>query len=123
MRPSRIKPIRMAKKKGFRRLKAGLSQTSTGRPHSQPLEAKQLVRIAQPEKISQKTLVLAERIESIMDVIDKEGRVLKCRYCARVLDVKVVGQPDRNLIEVTVTFKVVNTNEVVVFTTTLSRLR
>jgi len=22
-----------------------------------------------------------------MDVIDKEGRVLKCRYCSRVLDV------------------------------------
>ena len=42
---------------------------------------------------------------------------------ARVLDVKVVGQPDRNLIEVTVTFNVVNTNEIVVFTTTLSRLR
>ena len=28
-----------------------------------------------------------ERIESIMDVVDKDGRVLKCRYCGRVLDV------------------------------------
>ena len=28
-----------------------------------------------------------EHIESIMDVIDKEGRVLRCRYCSRVLDV------------------------------------
>jgi len=28
-----------------------------------------------------------EHIESIMDVIDKEGTVLKCRYCARILDV------------------------------------
>ena len=29
----------------------------------------------------------SEHIESIMDVMDKEGRVLKCRYCSRVLDV------------------------------------
>ena len=28
-----------------------------------------------------------EHIESVMDVIDKEGRVLKCRYCSRILDV------------------------------------
>ena len=28
-----------------------------------------------------------EHIDSIMDVIDKEGMILKCRYCSRVLDV------------------------------------
>ena len=31
-----------------------------------------------------------EHIESIMDVIDKEGMVLKCRYCARILDVSKI---------------------------------
>ena len=63
--------------------------------------------------------------EDLDEAIIEAIRVNVKRYepRARVLDVKVVGQPDRNLIEVTVTFKVVNTNEVVVFTTTLSRLR
>jgi len=42
---------------------------------------------------------------------------------ARVLNVKVNGEPDRNFVDVTIEFKVVNTNEVVQFTTTLSRLR
>ena len=28
-----------------------------------------------------------ERIESVMDVVDKVGRILRCRYCARTLDV------------------------------------
>ena len=27
-----------------------------------------------------------EPIESVMDVIDRDGRVLKCRYCDRILD-------------------------------------
>jgi aspartate carbamoyltransferase regulatory subunit len=31
-----------------------------------------------------------EHIDSIMDVIDKEGMILKCRYCARVLDVNEI---------------------------------
>lgn len=29
----------------------------------------------------------SEKIESVMDVVDREGMVLKCRYCSRVLDV------------------------------------
>lgn len=28
-----------------------------------------------------------EKIEYVMDVVDKEGRVLRCRYCSRTLDV------------------------------------
>ena len=31
-----------------------------------------------------------EHIDSIMDVIDKEGMILKCRYCARILDVNKI---------------------------------
>ena len=31
-----------------------------------------------------------EHIDSIMDVIDKEGMILKCRYCARILDVNEI---------------------------------
>lgn len=28
-----------------------------------------------------------EKIESVMDVVDKAGRILRCRYCSRTLDV------------------------------------
>lgn len=42
---------------------------------------------------------------------------------ARVLNVRANSQPDRNEVEVTVTFKVVSTSEEVTFTTTLARLR
>lgn len=42
---------------------------------------------------------------------------------AEVLDVKVLLQSDRNLLDVTIKFKVVNTEEQVEFTTTLARLR
>jgi len=28
-----------------------------------------------------------EHLESVMDVVDKDGLVLKCRYCSRMLDV------------------------------------
>jgi len=48
-----------------------------------PNEIDRIFRCSNPDCITNST----ERIESIMDVIDKEGRVLKCRYCARVLDV------------------------------------
>ncbi len=50
---------------------------------SLPNEIDRIFRCSNPECITNST----ERIESIMDVIDKEGRVLKCRYCSRVLDV------------------------------------
>lgn len=42
---------------------------------------------------------------------------------AQILDVDVNSQPDRNSLAVTITFKVVNTQETVTFTTNLSRLR
>ena len=48
-----------------------------------PNEVDRIFRCSNPECITNST----EHIESIMDVIDKEGRVLKCRYCSRVLDV------------------------------------
>ena len=42
---------------------------------------------------------------------------------AQLIDIDVNSQPDRNSIAVTITFKVVNTQEIVTFTTNLSRLR
>ncbi len=50
---------------------------------SLPNEVDRIFRCSNPECITNST----EHIESIMDVIDKEGRILKCRYCSRVLDV------------------------------------
>ena len=48
-----------------------------------PNEVDRIFRCSNLECITNST----EHIESIMDVMDKEGRVLKCRYCSRVLDV------------------------------------
>jgi len=48
-----------------------------------PNEIDRIFRCSNPECITNST----EHIESIMDVVDKEGLVLKCRYCGRVLDV------------------------------------
>ncbi|NQV39693.1 MAG: aspartate carbamoyltransferase regulatory subunit, partial [Nitrosopumilus sp.] len=48
-----------------------------------PNEIDRIFRCSNPDCITNST----EHIESVMDVIDKQGRVLKCRYCARVLDV------------------------------------
>ncbi len=48
-----------------------------------PNEIDRIFRCSNPDCITNST----EHIESIMDVIDKEGRILKCRYCSRVLDV------------------------------------
>ena len=50
---------------------------------SLPNEIDRIFRCSNPDCITNST----EYIESVMDVIDKEGRVLKCRYCSRVLDV------------------------------------
>ncbi len=50
---------------------------------SLPNEIDRIFRCANPDCITNST----EHIESVMDVINKEGMVLKCRYCARVLDV------------------------------------
>jgi aspartate carbamoyltransferase regulatory subunit len=50
---------------------------------SLPNEIDRIFRCSNPECITNSS----EHIESIMDVVDKEGLVLKCRYCSRVLDV------------------------------------
>ena len=51
-----------------------------------PNEIDKIFRCTNPDCITNST----EHIESIMDVIDKEGMVLKCRYCARLLDVSKI---------------------------------
>jgi aspartate carbamoyltransferase regulatory subunit len=48
-----------------------------------PNEIDRIFRCSNPDCITNSS----EHIESVMDVIDKEGHVLKCRYCSRVLDV------------------------------------
>lgn len=53
---------------------------------SLPNEIDRIFRCSNPDCITNST----ERIDSIMDVIDKEGMILKCRYCARVLDVNKI---------------------------------
>jgi aspartate carbamoyltransferase regulatory subunit len=50
---------------------------------SLPNEIDRIFRCSNPECITNSN----ERIESIMDVMDKETLVLKCRYCSRLLDV------------------------------------
>lgn len=42
---------------------------------------------------------------------------------ARIIDIFVEAQPDNNSVSVTIEFKVTNTEEIVVFTTSISRLR
>ena len=51
-----------------------------------PNEIDRIFRCANPDCITNST----ERIDSVMDLIDKEGLILKCRYCARVLDVNEI---------------------------------
>lgn len=48
-----------------------------------PKEIDRIFRCSNPDCITNST----EYIESVMEVINAEGRVLKCRYCSRVLDV------------------------------------
>ena len=50
---------------------------------SLPNETDRIFRCSNPECVTNSN----EHIESIMDVLDKEKLVLKCRYCNRVLDV------------------------------------
>lgn len=50
---------------------------------SLPNEIDRIFRCSNPDCITNST----EHIESVMDVIDRDGSVLKCRYCSRVLDV------------------------------------
>ena len=51
-----------------------------------PNEIDKIFRCTNPDCITNST----EHIESILDVIDKEGMVLKCRYCARIIDVSKI---------------------------------
>jgi len=58
------------------------------------------------------------------DVYDNVIRVInQYEPRANVLEVDVNAQPDRNSLDVTVKFKIVNTGEVVVVTTNIARLR
>lgn len=50
---------------------------------SLPNEIDKVFRCSNPDCITNSP----EHIESIMDVVDKEDMILKCRYCGRILDV------------------------------------
>ncbi|MDX1596472.1 MAG: aspartate carbamoyltransferase regulatory subunit [Nitrosopumilaceae archaeon] len=54
---------------------------------SLPNEIDRIFRCSNPDCITNSK----EKIESVMDVVDKEGCVLKCRYCGRLLDVNRIG--------------------------------
>lgn len=54
---------------------------------SLPNEIDRIFRCSNPDCITNSK----EKIESVMDVVDKESCVLKCRYCGRLLDVNQVG--------------------------------
>ena len=53
---------------------------------SLPNEIDRIFRCSNPDCITNS----AEHIESVMDLIDKESMILKCRYCARILDVNEI---------------------------------
>lgn len=48
-----------------------------------PNKIEKIFRCSNPECITNSQ----EHIESVMEVIDKSGRVLRCKYCTRILDV------------------------------------
>jgi len=50
---------------------------------SLPNEIEHIFRCSNPECVTNSS----EHIESIMDVINKDRLILRCRYCSRVLDV------------------------------------
>ena len=49
---------------------------------SLPNEIERILKCLNPDCITNSQ----EYIESVMEVVDKEGRVLRCRYCGRILD-------------------------------------
>mgnify|MGYP005652533975 FL=1 len=51
-----------------------------------PNEIDRIFRCANPDCITNST----EHMESVMDLIDKETMILKCRYCSRILDVNEI---------------------------------
>ena len=50
---------------------------------SLPNEVDRIFRCANPDCITNSD----EHIESVMDLVDRDSMVLKCRYCSRILDV------------------------------------
>ncbi len=50
---------------------------------SLPSEIDKIFRCSNPDCITNSS----EHIESIMDVVDKDSLILRCRYCSRILDV------------------------------------
>ncbi len=50
---------------------------------SLPSKIEKIFRCSNPDCITNSK----EDIDSVMEVIDKTGRVLKCKYCTRILDV------------------------------------
>jgi len=62
--------------------------------------------------------------ETAYDVYDNVKRVIETyEPRANVVNIEVSADPDRNSLDVRVEFKIVNTGEVVVVTTNISRLR
>jgi phage baseplate assembly protein W len=61
--------------------------------------------------------------QDIIDTVRENIRVYEPRVDSETLDVTVDLQPEKNSIEITVKFRVINTNETVEFTTRLNRLR
>jgi aspartate carbamoyltransferase regulatory subunit len=54
---------------------------------SLPNQIERIFRCSNPDCISNSS----EHMDSIMDVIDKENLILKCRYCSRILDVNKIN--------------------------------
>ncbi|MGI0004081.1 MAG: aspartate carbamoyltransferase regulatory subunit [Candidatus Nitrosotenuis sp.] len=50
---------------------------------SLPSKIEKIFRCSNPDCITNSK----EDIDSVMDVVDKTGRVLRCKYCTRILDV------------------------------------
>ncbi len=48
-----------------------------------PNEIERIFRCTNPDCITNST----ETIDTVMDVVEKQGPMLKCRYCSRILDV------------------------------------
>ena len=59
---------------------------------SLPNEIDRIFRCSNPDCVTNSN----ERIESIMDVIDKETLILKCRYCSRLLDASKIKYQNKN---------------------------
>jgi len=59
---------------------------------SLPNEIDRIFRCSNPDCVTNSN----EHIQSIMDVMDKETLILKCRYCSRLLDVSKIKYQNKN---------------------------